>query len=63
MSAPKLTEAQREALASPGADIVDARTIDLLEWGGLIERTDWRIGEPTRYRLTDAGRAALRGEK
>lgn len=66
VSASELTEAQRAALelVDDGAFIGGVRTatLETLEWAQLVYLTDWRFGTP-QWRLTDAGRAALRGGK
>lgn len=69
MTAPKLTEAQREMLddATNGPIIANAfgRKIDdanTLRRAGLLSWVYDSI-EPWTTRITDAGRAALRGDK
>ncbi len=62
MTAPKLTEGQRERLLD--IDAGDAPTWDeahFFENSGLIEYIEQDDGD-TRYTLTPAGRAVLRGE-
>ena len=62
MSTPKLTEAQRRSLSSVDTSgSADGWVEWLLAWN-LIEQ--WRSpeGNVSVYALTDAGRAALRGE-
>ncbi len=68
MSAPKLTEAQREMLedATRGPIIINAFGRPLADGLDLQRRglLGWCFGgqEPYTMFLTDAGRAALRGE-
>jgi hypothetical protein len=64
VSAPKLTEAQMHDLhliEQNDWESVDAATLDLFDWAGLVERNDWRL-DRCAYTITAAGRAALRGE-
>jgi hypothetical protein len=67
MSAPKLTEAQRDRDALAGIDTGEARRVDAfvlmtLKGRGLIIWSSKNPRGPGRWILTDTGRAALRGE-